>query len=732
MKIWILSSELPTYNPGGIARYIDNFARALGQCGHAVTVIARGEADATEEVAPGFRLISFRARWDAPGEPPSPRPDEHPRFPFNLFDYWTALAWQFAEVVGALAAREGGPDVLETQEYGAIGYYVQQRQLTEADYLPGVPIVVNAHSPDFLMRELNEEPVYQFPQYWNGQMEKACLWAADAVIAPSQYLADQLENLFEGLEVRAIPLPWTDVSHLDFAAAVEPDRVLFLGRLEVRKGVLRLLAEVEALWQRGATFTLALLGGDCAYAPRGTTVGEFIRHRYAHRLEDGHLELLGARPHDEVLAEIQRAAVVTIPSIWENWPNTCIEAMSLGKVVVASEHGGQAEMIGRDGRAGFLFSWEREGQCGQQLARALCLGEAGARSMGAEARRRIAALCAPSEVLPRRLEHFERIIAGRGPRTRFPFVNRHLRRAPHPLPVPAVESVSGLVSVVVPCFNMGAYVAETVASALASDYRPLEVVIVDDGSDDPPTLDRLAGLAAKFEEVRIVRQANAGLAAARNTGGRAARGEFLLLLDADDQVEPTYLSQAVRLLRQYQNVQIVFSWERYFEASDDIFPGWNLEFPYLLAHNQTCPVCVVDRAAWLAYGQNPTHFAYNFEDYASWIRMVANGCGGVCLHQPLTRYRIRREGLWQGSSRTQHLFLYELLVREFPELYREYGPELFNLQNANGSAQVWLKPAARSPYDERVEWEDKVRERLRRRVLELEAELARAKGTPAR
>ena len=254
---------------------------------------------------------------------------------------------------------------------------------------------------------------------------------------------------------------------------------------------------------------------------------------------------------------------------------------------------------------------------------------------------------------------------------------------------------------------MGAFIEETVDSVLASDYSSLELVIVDDGSTDPVSLVKLEELKDRgIERLKIVRSSNRGLASARCRGVEAASGQYIVLVDADDQIEPSFIGRGVRLIEQFENVQIVFSWEQYFGDSHDVFPGWNFEFPYLLGHNQTCPICVVDRAAWLTHGRNKSKFSYNFEDYESWISMVAAGCGGVCIHECLVKYRIRQDGLWQGSGRPQQLFLYELLASEHPQLFQTYGMELFCLQNANGSAQEWLKPAMESPYDRRLKWEE--------------------------
>ena len=107
--------------------------------------------------------------------------------------------------------------------------------------------------------------------------------------------------------------------------------------------------------------------------------------------------------------------------------------------------------------------------------------------------------------------------------------------------------------------------------------------------------------------------------------------------------------------------------------------------------------------------------AYNFEDFELWINLASAGCGGVALVEPLSLYRIREDSMWQGSAREQHLYLQDLIAGFHPDLFREYGPELFCLLNANGSSQKWIKPCDRSPFDEYEEWS-------RRRMANLEKE----------
>lgn len=117
-----------------------------------------------------------------------------------------------------------------------------------------------------------------------------------------------------------------------------------------------------------------------------------------------------------------------------------------------------------------------------------------------------------------------------------------------------------LISVVIPAYNAEAFIGEALESVMAQSYRPLEVIVVDDGSTDNTggVVEQFAGKAAAEFEVRYVRQQNGGPSRARNAGIKAAQGEFIALLDADDQWCQSKLQLQMELFERNESIDLVF------------------------------------------------------------------------------------------------------------------------------------------------------------------------------
>jgi GT2 family glycosyltransferase len=116
-------------------------------------------------------------------------------------------------------------------------------------------------------------------------------------------------------------------------------------------------------------------------------------------------------------------------------------------------------------------------------------------------------------------------------------------------------AMRGLVSVVIPCFNLAHFLPDAIESVLAQTYPEVEIVVVDDGSTD-----NTAAVVARYPTVRYIRQENAGVAAARNTGLRSTNGDLLTFLDADDFLSLDALAVGVRALQDHPEAAFVFGY----------------------------------------------------------------------------------------------------------------------------------------------------------------------------
>ncbi|HEY0973368.1 MAG TPA: glycosyltransferase family 2 protein [Solimonas sp.] len=116
---------------------------------------------------------------------------------------------------------------------------------------------------------------------------------------------------------------------------------------------------------------------------------------------------------------------------------------------------------------------------------------------------------------------------------------------------------SPLVSVIVPSFNQGAYIRQTLDSILAQDYRPLEIVVADGGSRDE-TVAILREYAARHPELRWISEPDNGPADAVNKGLRMAQGRYAAIQSSDDIYYPGALSAALRVLRAHADCELVY------------------------------------------------------------------------------------------------------------------------------------------------------------------------------
>lgn len=227
-------------------------------------------------------------------------------------------------------------------------------------------------------------------------------------------------------------------------------------------------------------------------------------------------------------------------------------------------------------------------------------------------------------------------------------------------PVPSV-------SVVVPCYNGGAFVDDVLAALGAQTFRDFEIIIVDDGSTDPATKQKLRSLDSS---VQVIEQPNAGPAAARNRGIRAARGEFVLTIDVDDLIEPTYLAETVAALRAAgPKAGFAASYERKVGRWTGTTECSFKMFDQLFTNR--VPSCILMRkSVWAEVGGYDETMREGYEDWEFLIAIARAGYRAAIVPKPLFIYRMREDGHWMADGFGRHGMLWRRIREKHRDLFR--------------------------------------------------------------
>ena len=227
------------------------------------------------------------------------------------------------------------------------------------------------------------------------------------------------------------------------------------------------------------------------------------------------------------------------------------------------------------------------------------------------------------------------------------------------------------VSVVIPCYNQGQFLAESIGSVLASDYPDLEIIVVDDGSTDPETCRILDGL--DYPRTKLIRQENGGLASARNAGISAAAGRYILPLDADDRIGPQYISQAVAALEADPGLGIVYCLAEKFGAEQGPWPlspfsRWRMGLGNIIFCS-----AVYRKADWQQVGGYATDLRRGWEDWDFWLSLLELGRTVHCLDLVGFYYRKQATSMATGMRHFTKARLHYRMLERHRRFFGWYG-----------------------------------------------------------
>lgn len=336
MRIAFVNFEFPPeLAVGGIAAYSRQASRLLRQNGHHVEVFCASFTADSTRTEDGVRVHRLKA--------------------YNHVELSERAAGLLVE-----RDREVHFDVLETPEYGADA-------LTAIRRLPHLPLVVKLHTPRWLVAALDapqwppaaaaEGGAPPPPEGYDPECDRECRLArlADMVAAPSRAAASVVERLW-GLDPRRIsyfPMPcYLMPALLQIPIRPGTGRVTFLGRLEVRKGVLDLARAIPLVLRDLPEIRFRFAG-----RPMSSPDGNPDMRAYLETMLAGcepMVEWMGHVPPEDIPATLAQTDVCVFPSLWESYGLVCLEAMFAGRAVVATAGSGMAELLD-GGRAGRLI-----------------------------------------------------------------------------------------------------------------------------------------------------------------------------------------------------------------------------------------------------------------------------------------------------------------------------------------------------------------------------------------
>jgi glycosyltransferase involved in cell wall biosynthesis len=594
----------------------------------------------------------------------------------------------FSSQAGLLAeilVENEGIDVIEAQEYEAPLYYFQLRRAVGWGPRRSPPCFVHLHSPTQIIIQHNDGDL-NHPYFLTARrLEAYSIGAADALLCPSHYLARQAETRF-GLTtgaVQVIPLPIGDNDLLNRDVHTwKHGSICYVGRLERRKGVLEYIDAAVSVAPDYPEATFDFIGANCLATER---VGgkQMIQSRIPEEFKS-RFRFWGARERSQLSRFLLHARVAVVPSRWENFPNTCVEAMCSGLPVIASPEGGMAEMI-RDGRNGWLATNAHPEGLAEALRRALDTSPDTIARMGQNAAADIRRICDNQVTLRRHLEFRSGLIHQTSQRSLHLPANLPWFKTPvHAAPATRCpkESHEDGIAVVVSCFDTLYGIDKCLRSIEYQTHKPLDVVVVVDEWSEKPVLKLLD--TSQRNGWRLIRKESGGRVSGKNLGLASAlevavKPVGLVFLAAEDQIQPQFIEAVGSVLQRCPEIGIVSCWVEDLKYKSVVNTTPCPSFPFQWLSNELVSFSAVRTEALLEAGGFRSFPYAEYENWDLFNAVMAAGWAAVTMPAVLGKEQTTRKyGIGPRASGA-HGPMCEQILGRFPELVAQDSHELLLL-----------------------------------------------------
>jgi glycogen synthase len=627
-SVVLVSRELYPFTGGGIAPMVAATAELLTEIADVTILTTAFHREQYERLRANpddsRRLPSESVRFEFVVEPE----DE------ELIGYLSHMHGWSARVFERLCELYpgGGPDLVEFPDYLAEGFVTVQARHSGDPRMRNATVCMRAYTTSEIVAVLNGRVSGEFATQAVWEAERYCLAHCDRFVYPGGdvygtyqrfYGAGQLAPPHKAHHAVFGDIEPTWAVRTDGESVAERRlRFLYFGRMERRKGVQNLL---RALLSFGRDdWELSLLGGDTDSAPMRASMRQYLMSMAA---GDERVTFHDPVPRWEVTNLIQHSDVIVVPSLWECWPNTALEALCQNRLVLATPVGGLKEIVEPG-----VNGWLAPGADWRSLA-----AEVGRVLDAREEATRLAVAGGPLDAYERLTDRGEILGSYEG------LIGLGRRQAAPP------PRSRALVSAIVPYFQLEAYIEETLASLAAQTYENIEVVLVNDGSlrEEDSVLEELADRYG----VKLVTQTNSGLGAARNFGISQASGRYVVPVDADDRLTPTFVERCVDALEKQPDAAYATSWSAYITPQGRLYGdgmGWAPfgNWSSLMRRNNVAGTCTsVIRKRFFDQGFGYSDELTSYEDWFLYLELHEAGHYGVVVPERLIEYRVRPDSM---------------------------------------------------------------------------------------
>ena len=231
-------------------------------------------------------------------------------------------------------------------------------------------------------------------------------------------------------------------------------------------------------------------------------------------------------------------------------------------------------------------------------------------------------------------------------------------------------------SIVIPCYNDWEYVDQAVNSALNQVYPNLEVIIVDDGSNEKTKI-----LLTKIEPkiTKLITQENQGQSRARNVGIRASKGVYIITLDSDDFFEPTFCEKAVNILSENSDIKLVTCYSNliFENGTSSLYKPNGGGLKDVLIHNIAMGSVIFRKNEWETISGFDESMRKGFEDWEFYIRLLINSGEAFVIKEALFNYRKRLTSTTSRANKKKYELLKYIYLKH-KDLYKENFEVLIN------------------------------------------------------